>query len=668
MFILSIILVILSSYLLASSLQKNTKNNIGLIYTLLIAFAQIVFTFEILSIFSFISTSGVLICNIAFFIISTVTFFKSKARIYKPNLIEEYKEIKKALKRDKLLKILSIFFSLFFIFKLIEVLAFPVTFGDALGYYFPRCLSWIQNGNISHYVTPDTRELIMPVNMEFLYTWILIFTKSTQGASIFSYISCMGAIYIIYNLLGELGFCRKKRLWTVFVFPAFMIISAMSTTPCADLFIGSLLLTSIYLFYCFIKYENKSLLYFSTLAIALAIGTKTTAIIAFPSIFAIMFIFLWKNKKELFKKTLISFSILLFINFILFASYNYILNFIQFGNFISCQEQFLLNKFRGGVKGYLCNLIKYIICIFDLSGIRIEQYHDFMNAMQIKLFALLGETPASYTSPRFIGFFPFTYSNETASSALGAMGLLAFVPSFFLTFSKKLKSRKFLLLLLAISLIVNILVFSRVMVFTQFNIRYLVTFFVIASPIVIFSYIKSNKNIFKYIMLCFMIIYLFILPHHKPISYLISYINAQDKTKVINVIRTEKKIFEYFTNKKPTTIALMIYTPEIALSDIEELKLHGFKMDKILAENFDIYNLSKYEYIITNDYKIASSNVQTFGKKHCLYLDTNRETITNNNNKNIATVECLIPFEYLYQKGFKQVEDINLKDFIILKK
>ena len=119
----------------------------------------------------------------------------------------------------------------------------------------------------------------MPVNLEFLYTWVLMFRKSEQGIAIFSYISFLSAIYIIYNLLKELGVCARKRLWTIFTFSSLALIAIMAYTPCADLFIGTLLFAGIYLFIIFLKHDDKAAFYFSTLSCALAFGTKTTAII-----------------------------------------------------------------------------------------------------------------------------------------------------------------------------------------------------------------------------------------------------------------------------------------------------------------------------------------------------------------------------------------------------
>ncbi len=674
MFLISVLFVLVSSYLIGSSLLKNSKNNIGIIVITLIAFAQIVLSFEVLSLIKLISRNGLFVCNAIFLVGSIITFFITKSTLYKPNFTFEVKKINTALKKDKILRFLSICFFVLIFSKLFEILVFPVNFGDALGYYIPRCTSWIQNGSITHFITPDTRELIMPVNMEFLYCWILLFFKNDNGIGIFSFISFIGAIYVIYNLLGELGFCRRKRLWSCFVFSSFAIIAGMAKDPCADLFIGSLLLTSIYLFISFIRKEDKIALYFSTLAIALAVGTKTTAIIAFPSVFAIMAITLWTQKRDLFKKVIISFITLLFVNFIIFSSYNYIQNFLHFGNFISCQEQFLMNKFRGGFKGYVCNLIKYTLTIFDFSGIDIPAYHKFLNDLQIKIMALIGETPASYTSKRFLGFIAFNPAYNTMNAALGAMGLFALLPCLCKTLFKRLSNKHLLLNLLAISLIVNVLVFSRVMVFTRFNLRYLVTFVIIAAPIVVFSYIKSNKNLYKWLLTILMFIYLFLLPHQKPVSYIISYNmlmksnpNIENaKEKLLKITREEKEIFKYFISKEPCKIALMTFDKETALADIEKLKLNGFQIDKILSENIETYNLKQYKYIIAEPYKTASTNIQHTEAKHCTYLDNDMDNTTD--KKLMASVECFVPFEYFEKEGFKKVQNIKFTSFVILEK
>ena len=546
-FILSFILLTASSLFFSYAVMKNQKKaNLYFIYYLLIYFAQIVLTFELMSLLNAISAGNFLICNFLFLTVSIISAVKSKGFNPKTAIKSEFSSIIKALKRDKILFFISICFIVFIISELAIVILFPITFVDALSYYLPRCTSWIQNGNINHFITPDTRETIMPVNLEFCYSWALLFLKSERGLSVFSYISLLGAIYAIYNFLGELGFCRRKRLWAVFVFSSFALIGVMGYTPCADLFIGTLLLFGVYLFLNGIKYENKSTLFISSLSCALAIGTKTTAIIAMPSIFILCFIIC--NIYNRSKKNILYFSILFLINFLIFSSYNYILNFIEYANPVSCREQLLINKFRDGFKGYFATLIKYLFALFDFSGIEnFDFYNNFITKVQSIFLSPFGEM--SNTSKFFKDIFKYNSEIGLGSSFLGAMGLLAFIPSLILSFvnSKKKSPKTLILASLSLMFFLNIMIFARVMVYTCFNLRYLITFVVIASPVLVLSYIKSNKNIYKYMLLFVMIIYLFIIPHTKPTAFLITYEKYKKNNpsiknvyeKVINITRDE---------------------------------------------------------------------------------------------------------------------------------
>lgn len=654
MFLISLVLVLISSYFLTSCI---TKKNTGIIYFFLICFAQIVLTFEILSLLNAMAEKPFLIVNIIFFFISTI-LISTKKQFFKPQF-EEKSRIQNALKSDKLLWWVSKFFIFFLICEFIAALCLPISFGDALSYYLPRCTTWIQQGNINHFITPDTRELIMPVNMEFLYTWVLLFTKKAQGIALFSYMSFIGAIYLIFNLLKEIGICVRKRLWAIFTFSSLALVSIMAYTPCADLFIGTLLLGGIYLFIIYLKQNDKIALYFSTLSCALAFGTKTTAIIAFLGVAILFAILTYKYKKEDFIKTALTYIGLLFFNFLIFSSYNYILNFLQFGNFISCPEQFSINKFQGGIKGYICTLIKYSFALFDCSGINnLEIYNTFITNLQTKVLALIGEEPNSYMSKYFPNNFQFNEDMTALTSGLGAIGLLCFTPALIISLRKK-TDKKLILFTLGISFIISILVFSRVMVYTSVNLRYLLTFVVIASPILALTYIKSNKNIFKLILFFLMFNYLVLNAYLKPYQYLIQYFDENFNESSYKIAQQAKKdelkIYDFFIKKEPTAIALIAYSKYADLYSIEKLKLHNYKVDKVLAENINKYDLTKYEYIITNSYEIVSTNIKYSNNPNCTYSDTTQ-------------VKCLIPFEYLKNKGFNKSENIKLNNYVILKR
>ena len=178
MFAVSLLMVLISTYFFSSVFFQTCKKNLFFIYFLIIAFAQIILSFEILSLFNAISENGILISNFIFLIISAILWQVKGHKIANLGIKSEFEQIYKAIKRDKLLKVISIMFIFFLVYEFILGTLYPVTFGDALTYYFSRCTTWFQQGNLNHFISTDVREVIMPINMELLYTWLFAFNKN----------------------------------------------------------------------------------------------------------------------------------------------------------------------------------------------------------------------------------------------------------------------------------------------------------------------------------------------------------------------------------------------------------------------------------------------------------------------------------------------------------
>ena len=96
----SIVLVLASSFFLANCVDfKNIVNNI--ISFWLIAFANVVLTFEILSLFSAISQTNILYVNLAFAILSTIFWVCKKCPVIHVDWKSCFKNILTAVKLDK---------------------------------------------------------------------------------------------------------------------------------------------------------------------------------------------------------------------------------------------------------------------------------------------------------------------------------------------------------------------------------------------------------------------------------------------------------------------------------------------------------------------------------------------------------------------------------------
>src|SRR5699024_509046 len=133
-----------------------------------------------------------------------------------------------------------------------------------------------------------------------------------------------------------------------------------------DLCIGALILCSIYLILEYKKERLNSLLFFSALATALSFGTKTTGFMASIPVI-IWFIFILK--KDFYK-----FFLFLCLNSIIFASYAYILNMMEFNNPFSSHAFILYNKKYGGIKTFIAIFIKYTVQFFDFTGLNLGKF------------------------------------------------------------------------------------------------------------------------------------------------------------------------------------------------------------------------------------------------------------------------------------------------------
>ncbi len=664
--IISLYLMIMSSVYI-TSLFANKKTSF--IYFLLVTFSQVILNFEILSIINSISEIPFLILNaITFFIVRSYWTLKGKPTL-QINIQEEFRKIVKALKKDKLLFFTGICFTLFLICEFITIYLFQTSNGDALMYNFVRCTEWIQNGNLNHFITPDTRSNIMPINLELLYTWYFLFLKTERGITIFQFISFISVIYILYNFLGDIGFCRRKRLHSVFIFSSFVLIGIMAYTPYSDVFVGALLLSAIYLFYLNCKENDNSALYFSTLSFALAIGTKTTAIMAMPAI-CILFLFIAHKYKSY--KTIKNYILFFIFNFLIFSSFNYFQNLINYGNPVTTNSQYLLHQFRGGIKGYFANLIKYLFLIFDCSGIsNIDLYNKLILFLEEKTLNLFGANLESYTSKYLSPIFVFNSTVGATASCLGAMGLFALLPALIKSLKNGLKNNKSIITIFALILILNIIIYSKAMVYSQFNTRYLMTFIVISSPVLALSYIKSNKSIFKYIITILSFIYLIIIPYTRPTEVLWFFNEYKQPNQSIFDLTSAKNdetaVYNYLEEVKPKKIALIAQNKNTLTYFITRLRFENIKVDTPLVENIFDYNLNEYDYIITTNIPILSINIiENRGRNNlCIYLDTNGNTITSENKEQIAMVSCLPPIKYLKQNNFTIIK--NIGKYILLK-
>ncbi len=655
------------------------------------SFAQIILSFEILSLLQAINQINFIYINTFFLIVSLFVFKKTKTELYKPRFSLFFNAVIKGLKKDKLLFLPLLAFILFILLAFIIDIIAPVSISDAMSYHIPRAVNWIVNGSFAHYQTADMRMLTMPINSELLFAWILLFFKSDIAFGMVPFLGYLNTVVVMYCLLGELGFCIRKRLWSVFVFSGLAFVVIEATTCDTNILTGSLILTSLYLFYCGVKYKKNILLFISSLSLAIACGVKTTALIAGPSfILAVIFLSVVFENKQ-FWKPLLKFSLFFILNFLIFSSYNYILNYINYNDFVTTAEQYELNRFRGGVKGYLSNLIKYFFLLFDYSGIWFMiRFNAAANAFSEVFHLLIGVHANTYTPALFNMSDSVNINTSLIETrvGMGLIGIFAFFPSLFIALNRfGINNRQSLIKVFGLMYIFNILLFAGIMIFTGLNSRYLTTFAVISSPVLVCTYIKSYKNLYKLCLILIMCYYMVFISVQNPYRKVSEIYNKLKSGKNIHQLRSTMRAYvmglgdnelnfsrvaEYIKTNKTNKIAFFSNFADMLLP-IDILKLYGYHIDHLLYENLDNVNIRDYDMIIVHTLYQESDNIIKYysdentaelpdGKKvyydekndiACYYINTQIKMVDKNSPAEIPIfVRCQTPFEQFAEMGY----------------
>lgn len=698
-FALSVLLVLVSSYMLASVFEPK-KYGIGFLYTVLIAFAQVVLSFEVLSLLKQINVPGVIFANIAVFF-AILTFWDKKGKpLYKPQIKETALRIFKALKRDKILMIMGFAFVFLICLIVFMNIIMPVNSFDALCYHLNRAAFWASQGHLNHFDIADDRNLVMPINSEILYTWVLVFLKNDWGLGLFSFVGYVVSIFSLYNILAFFGFCERKKLWCVFIVSSLASVISEASSTETDIIIAGLCLASILFYLVALRDKKVSLIAFSALAYALAIGTKTPSLIAFPGYFALIAYFSARNMKKEFYKPLLAFLIFLFVGFMLFASYNYICNFINYGNFMSTESSVTLHKFWGGPKAFVANYIRYIFMLFDFSGFRYSEYvGEYIVNAKLFLFDIL-------RIPHNLGVTMSDHNqinNGLMDVKMGAgiLGFLLFLPglvaSIVLGFIKS-KSKKVMdILPFGIMFLINVFFLSGTLCFMVFSVRFITYFIVISSPVLVYSYFKKNPPI-KLLVLFFVLSYMLLISTHlaarsfkltmQTVRNYSSLIEAREVLRCsiyqgyvgqISFCHLRDKIRSY---PKGSKIAILPSSDD-RIYPVKMLYTEGYQVDTLLTELIDDYDISKYDYLIkTNPVQVSSSirapeRAQTdyilkgknftFIPNHaakCIYLGPDRLPVSKENVQPVTYNLCRVYDDYLEKHGFHLVQIIEYQSML----
>ena len=622
----------------------------------IVLFSIIVLNSEILSLFSAFNVQNVSILSIIEVIIAYAYFVKTKTPAYFPNIKYELTRIKNSLKLDKLLFLVFIFFCFMLFSMLIVSICSPAIEPDSRSYHFVRIFYYIKHQNFHHFDISQTRNIVMPFNSEIIYSYFYLFKRNILtadlGFGLLAYFSFINVIFQIYLILRQLKFSVRKTLFTIFIVCSTGAVLVQISSLQTDIVVASLVLSSVYLLLNYKKNQKNPYLFLSSLSYALAIGTKTTAIIIFPAYLVFLF-YVLKNKTYIFK-----YFSFLFCNFLIFASYNYILNFLDFKDFISPISLKAEHVISNGIKEYIFNFVSIFNDFFGYSRGFVYEILEagkkfiFTNLHIQNYQILFQNNNQQLYDERVIGF-----------AHLGLLFFISLIISLVYFFRTKNKRYK-LIGIFSFVFILNYILICVSLIYFPYTVRFFVTYTLISCFSLI--YIYQNK-VLKYLAILFACLNLILYSIFLTRLPLLTLTKVGIFNKNLSTLKerlfqkpfsSEQSINEYdmfqYTKKfiKKTDKIAVINDPEFY--EIIQMMNFGYDINVInIEEILDLDKIRKYDYIFSND---GSQYFDNYKINTSLSFDNNfncivYEKIYKKQKTKVASY-CMLKNDLFFRAGF----------------
>lgn len=156
---------------------------------------------------------------------------------------------------------------------------FPPNNQDSLQYHLPRAITYLQQGSLDAYETPDLRETAFAANAEMLVLWQMALWPQVRTAGLVQLVAWLCSGPAVYALARRLGGGPAPSVLSGLVFMSLPAVILQATTEQNDLLAAVFVLCALAL----VSGDGSAHAALGALALGLAVGTKPTAFFAVPA-------------------------------------------------------------------------------------------------------------------------------------------------------------------------------------------------------------------------------------------------------------------------------------------------------------------------------------------------------------------------------------------------
>jgi hypothetical protein len=453
----------------------------------LVAAAEIVLLTEVLSPFHAVGAGGYAVGE-AVLLVCAFLVWRRRGRPLPPRL-----RIRgRAFVAHPVLTLLVAVVAAALVYQAFLGVATPPNDWDSMLYHLPRAAAWYQHGAVGYIANAPTQRMnAFPPNTEIAILYTFAFVGRDTFATSPQLLAELILLVGIYGCSRRLGYARPASLFASLIFATLALVPLEAVSTKNDLVVGSFAVAAFY----FLLGRNRREFPLAALALALALGTKLTAVWILPFLLLAAIVVLPRRR-------FVELAAWSAAAFVAVGSFIYVLNAVETGNPVGARAA--LGGFRPEltVPGTISTTARTFYDFVDFSGFRPSRRltSDVAKAgSRIFDIAHIAPNPRGTTA----NATPFTFSpNGKAylnASYFGPLGWLLVLPlafGFLMAWIARRTDRRHGVIPLAIPLYaLSIALTAR---YTQLNGRYMVTPVALTMPLVAWVYagrLSSRKGL-----------------------------------------------------------------------------------------------------------------------------------------------------------------------------
>jgi 4-amino-4-deoxy-L-arabinose transferase-like glycosyltransferase len=329
--------------------------------------------------------------------------------------------VRAGIRRHPVLAALGLVVGVAIVYQLFIAIATPPNNWDSMSYHLPRAAEWLQRGRVEYVPDPPTERMnATQPGSELEILWTLAFLGRDTAAALPQLFAELASLVCVYSIARRVGFGRPDSMFAALLAATLTQVALQSVTTQNDLLSASFVLAAAAL----ILGGSRAEVVLAGLALALALGTKLTAVYAIPILVGLAVVALPRRR-------LVACLAASMGAFVLVGAYGYVLNLVETGRPLG--DPSATKPYRPAAltwDGTEATVARIGFRFFDLSGLHAKSaVVDVISDSGRSIFDALGiapNPPETSVAPAFD--FEVGQSSSEDISYFGPLGVLLVVP------------------------------------------------------------------------------------------------------------------------------------------------------------------------------------------------------------------------------------------------